>query len=144
MISFKILESFDLDYSNFDYKSHFDKIVVGKSKRASLVIEDPSIPPLHFTLFLDNENLLVKTLSNEMIHINGKRLKGTKLLKKGDLLKFNKNTFLITDFSPLTDESDDLEKLYKNAIQECPELKEIISLLERELLYLESKQNVQE
>lgn len=143
MINIKILETPDLDYKDFDYKNYYDVLVVGRSRRSDLVIEDPTIAPLHFKLFIDNDNLLITTLTEDKMHINGKKFKGTKKLVPGDTIKFKENTIEIIAYEKLSFNSLKLEELYKNALNESPKLEEIVSLLERELLYLESKQNVQ-
>jgi len=144
MISFKFLQTVDEDYKDFDFINHYDELLVGRSRRCNLVIEDPALAPIHFKLFIDEDNLLIETLSEEKMHINGKKFKGTKKLNPGDKIKFCENEIQIAEYKKLNFPSLDLEKLYEDAVNQSPELEKIISLLERELLYLESKQNVQE
>ncbi len=144
MISFKFLESVDEDYQDFDFTNNYDELLIGRSRRCHLVLEDQDISPIHFRLFIEKDNLLVATMSEEKMHINGKKFKGTKKINTGDRIKFGNNEIEIIDYKKLSYPSLDLEKLYEDAVNKSPELENIISLLERELLYLESKQNVQE
>ena len=144
MIAFKFLETVDADYQDFDFKNHYDELLIGRSRRCHVVLEDKDLAPIHFRLFVDEENLLIETRSEEKMHINGKKFKGTKKLTPGDKVKFGENEIQIIEYKKLSFPSIDLEKLYEDAINKSPELENIISLLERELLYLESKQNVQE
>ena len=144
MISFRFVESVDSDYQDFVFKNYYDELLVGRSRRCHLVLEDPDISSIHFKIFIENDNLLVATMSDEKMHINGKKFKGTKKLNLGDKVTFGANQIEIIEFKTLSFPSLDLEKLYEDAVNKSPELENIISLLERELLYMESKQNVQE
>ena len=143
MIAFKFIETVDADYQDFDFKNYYDELLVGRSRRCHLVLEDKDLAPIHFRLFIEEENLLLEIKSGEKMHINGKKFKGTKKLNLGDRVRFGANEIEIIEYKKLSFPSLDLEKLYEDAINKDPELENIISLLERELLYLESKQNVQ-
>ena len=62
MISFRFVESVDSDYQDFVFKNYYDELLVGRSRRCHLVLEDPDISSIHFKIFIENDNLLVATM----------------------------------------------------------------------------------
>jgi hypothetical protein len=145
MISFDILYSEDNTLST-SFLSYFDKFIIGSSRRADIVILDSMVAPLHIKLEVKENALICKSFSDEQsFNVNGKKYKGSKVIKVNDELLIGNTHLKITNIAQMEIAPDDqLQELYQSAITKIPELKEIITELKKEIQYLERPENVQE
>lgn len=141
MINFEILNSSDTEF-NGTYLNHFDSFLVGSSHRADIVIEDPSINPLHLSLEVKEETIICRSYEKEFSFlVNNKKYSGTKVLKCQDVLSIGETSIRILNFA-LSENTEDLsiEEHYASSIEKVPQLEQIILQLEKEIIRLEQKQ----
>lgn len=92
-------------------------------------------------LLLSEENKALYSHCKDKYKINGKIIIGTHLLKQNDIIDFNGSSIQILDFTPVISNGIALEEKYRELIEQDPEIKSILDLIEKEILIIESRPN---
>lgn len=120
------------------YIYHANIITVGRFPKCDLIIDEKKSLPYHLTLTNKKNGLYGTNIKSSLCLCNGKRFSGNKMLKKEDLISIGDTTLKIKDFSfdLNTTDPQTFPELYKNALQENPELDIILEALQKELMEL--------
>lgn len=120
---------------------YFENFTLGSARKNDLVFNDLELQTTHLSFIHNQDGLLVKSVSNYSYYSNGKKIKGAKLHKVGDIIKVASTTLKIVqlDFKNL---SEKFETIYNRRLQENPELEPLITQLQKELIYLENNNDV--
>ena len=88
MKSGKVTLMFDMG-NGFVRKTMKDKFVIGRdsSKADFSMPTDNMLSSMHCMIYMNNKNLYIKDLdSTNGTYLNGKKLKGSQILSKGDII----------------------------------------------------------
>ncbi len=135
MLCFQIIKSNDESMPN-QLLSHFDKFIIGSSKRADIIIKDHSVSPLHISLEVKKDSIVCRSfLKGTVFLINKKKYSGAKVIKVNDIISLGETQIQILNFQKITQKKEvSLEVSYKQSTQKLKGLKKILFCLEQELL----------
>ena len=137
MIEIEIINSPDKSMLGV-HKVFFDSLILGTSKRAGLIIDDPKLVGKHLKLIVtENGVLCSNTPKAKFFHSNKKKVSGDKLHRQGDNISIGDTEFKILNFDQTDPSQINIRELYEKALKDNPELETILYYLEKELLYLE-------
>jgi len=145
MITINILSSPDKDILG-EYIYHQDELILGTSHLANLLINDPLFTKAHFSLQVKETGLLCKNLKEGDFYLsNGKKISGTKTHQSGDELTIGTTKLKIINFSKTeTNFKEVLKRKYEEIDIMMPEVQDVLTELEKELIRIESQLNVPE
>ncbi len=99
MIKIEILNSNDLLRTG-EYVFYKNYLTIGSHHTSDLFIDSDGLNKSHSTLFFKEDKLYVGNMDKEIyLHVNGKKTKGQKLLKKDDLIKLKTVEIMVIDYS---------------------------------------------
>ena len=135
MIELNISSPNDVDISG-PYLSFADRLVVGKSSNADLIISDSEIQALDIRLEIVEQNLRVIPLEGKVFWHNGKKTISARNVKSGDTLRIGKTDIKILNFilSPQDKKANEnLEERYVKVISADPIKRDLLDTLKQEL-----------
>lgn len=140
MLCFEVLRSFDLDLIG-EHQLFFNRVTLSPHEHSTLILQDPELTFLGMIFELSESGILVNTLPVSQFYLsNGKKISGTKLHNTGDRLAFGSTELVFKNWKyEHADYMEPLEKRYQKASQQ-EQVGEVLAVLEKELLELESKQ----
>lgn len=140
MVLFEVQSSSDEERVG-EITIYYETFTLGRSLATELVFDDTSLENIHLVFIHKADGLFIKSQENSFYHSNGKKVKGAKLHRVGDTIKIGTTVLQIKnlDFKNL---SEDFASIYKKRIQLSPEQESLIVQLQKEILFLESQNNV--
>lgn len=147
MLILKVLSTDDPTLTG-EIKVNHPFLSLGASLKNSLPLKGSHLPLFHSLIFLKEKQYFISTLGDNILFINEKRFKGTRILKVDDKIQIGAHQFQITE-SQINDQdinitTEEFHSSYNQTLKENPDLESIFEQLENELIYIESKINESE
>lgn len=136
MIIIKFVSSPDTDL-NGEVTYNFNRLVIGRSKKCDLIIEDSTCALKHIELSLNPQGLYCQLLDSKNIFFHNSKKNITKrLIKDSDEIQIGNTKIQIvkSQFVPLPDRQEELKNRYLNLIKESEQKKALLDRLEKEMI----------
>lgn len=116
-------------------------LVIGRSFRSDIIINDESISPTSLYLKFEKEHLILTNDESLPFYLlNGKKISGARSLKPGQEITVGTTSFKLVNAEPITPKHSGqfIQNKYDKIIEQNPDLANLLELLENELMLLEN------
>ncbi len=144
MIELEFIKSPDLDLTS-KFKVSGNRLILGKTKMADLLIADPTFSSLVFALEVYDQQTLVAYIENntQLFFVNNKKVSGKKKILIDDIIQIGETIFKVikAEFLLNYDSKLRLTNNYKKILKTDELYSELLHELEKELILIQTLQN---